>query len=168
MRFDIFSIGLSLLFSFSVQAEVSKQEPSLADITCKLYGPQGDWKYQNIATVNAVLKKSDLGKATRNGTQPSGCKDDEFLVPSVSSKGGQAEISIVANICGDSDVYWFARIRSKTLFPELGQLSFGINPTTYNRLNLGSEGEKEDKVEIDGQKFKFLYFDCRPTSLFKN
>lgn len=158
--------GLLVVFLLATFAQAHAGEGViLANVTCKLYGPDLDWHYQTVAQTTAVLTQKQVDEAKREAGD-GGCKDDEFYIPSASSKDDSVKISLVANVCGNSDVYWFARIESAALFPGFGQFNGAIDANKSNRMSLGSEGELSENLQVDGVKYRFLYFDCRPDSLW--
>lgn len=153
-----------LLFALLFVAPIAQAEDKMiADITCKLFGPNADWKYKKIAELHLPLHASHLAKAERKTTEDGGCYDDEFLTLEEMSADGKVRLKVTANVCGNSDVYFFATLKSDYLFPVQGQMNFSVDSKQEQRLTLGSEGQKEAKIELNGEKLRFVYLDCGPT-----
>lgn len=161
---QLFALLALSLITVSAHAEV------LQDITCKVHGRTAEG-YKTPLTVQAQLTPEILATAERVGNQEDGCRFDEFYTPSsiflYNPDGSlQGNLRLIANVCGDSDVYWFAELRSDHLFPHAGEISYSIDPTDYNRVLIGSEGSDEYGIPLAGDRFQFLYLDCAPTEFY--
>lgn len=154
-------ILISLLTLFLTYFFTQKSPVGSNQRECKLFG-QTEAGYNTVVEVQSKLNESDIKNAKRIESADGVCQDDEFKTESATSKDGKVKLSLVANVCGSSDVYWFAKISSESLFPVTKIVSLSLSKLTSDRVLLGEERSEDFNIRVDGKSYKFLYLDCQP------